>query len=656
MSDFRKKYGLQPAASAITAKQNGGDRVVEVVEDDSRQPQAATDFRSKYGIGKKEAPAKGPRGGPVSLSGLPGRFWDELVSPPENNSAKAMFETMDAAGGYVRSGIAEAAKRLATLGQNGFDTKKAAAYAGNPLAMLLAGAGEGLGPETWRDVRHGKAPSMRQHLADAGMDGVGGAVTGFAADVITDPMNAMFAGVTKVKPTNISPWNALAQNAMQPIAPITSAVSAMRPVGNAIQNLGKRVFRMPFKNADARVALKFRGAEGKVGPHEYSNYLFNDGQYRTGGFRKTNQEIKADLKGLKQGSFERMRGETGDLPDIDLSPEFTRAREAAGKQAVADRTDEIFDMVGQRTDRKTKKAQKPAEPNQLATADDIDRLDTEALLKRQEAYRRAGEMLKDPAAKQYFEILARQAQDAFERTTKANLRRGVRGGKNQLEDTVSRLKEAMPELAGMIDENHARFASGDQEAALKFFDQIINDGLHGPRTAEDFQGLITTYGRNAAGSEPMKSSGFIETNRVNTKTANNMGVRKDLSEILEDKVMDAAEAAQGTLAGHEAVGRFKQAKRDYGLLARGEPEALKTLEQAEKAPMFSKLDALAAATIPFKPVVGLPWAAAKGFQMLNRLPRVGTGVGMLLNETGKSNIWDNMVRRGLLDQALREEQ
>lgn len=176
MSELLKKYGVQPAASTAT-KQNGGDRVVEAAKDDSRQPQAATDLLAKYGVAKpaeQEKPGRGPKGGPVkSAWELPGRFWDDLTTPPENSSAKAMMQTMDSAGGYVRSGLADVAKRIATLGQNGFDLKKAAAYGGNPIAALLAGGGEGLSTEDWKATRSGNAPSLRKHLADAGAERAG---------------------------------------------------------------------------------------------------------------------------------------------------------------------------------------------------------------------------------------------------------------------------------------------------------------------------------------------------------------------------------------------------------------------------------------------------------------------------------------------------
>ena len=605
---------------------------------ESRDPQADDDILGKYGVGKKadvvpKGDGRGPMKGPVkSVTELPGSFWDALTSPPEDAGAKAMFESMNAMGGYVRSGVAEAAKRIASLGQ------------------------EGIGSEAWKKTRQGNAPTTDAYLP-ADMPGRG--IVGFAGDVVSDPFNSVLGGPKYLtKPQRPSVWNALLMNAKEPVQPLLGAGSLLlrNPISSGLREAGKRVFRMPFKNADARVSLRFRGAEDKFGPRPYSDYLWNEGDPLTGGFRKTNQELKGDLKGLKQEAYQDMVTEMGPVGDIDLAPKFTEARTNAGDRAIQDERYRIQQLAAEKAVNDIKSRQPKPDGSIPITEAEAARLEAEVAKARAKAYSDALDAFEDPVAREYFSMMASRAEDAFAKTQKKRFRQGIRGEANEREAAIAALKEAVPDLAGMIDENAHRFSTGDQKAAVEFFDQVINDAFAGPRSVDEFQGLTTTYGRNAAGSEPMKSSGYVEGNRVNSKTANNMGVRKNLADLLVDHVEAAATKAEGSLeAGSAARERMLDAKRRYSIMARGEPEALKTIEQAEKAPIFSKIDAFTAASVPFKPWLAVPWMAAKSSQVLNRFPRAATGTGKLLNDVGRSGLWDSMLRRKLLDEATIED-
>jgi hypothetical protein len=48
-------------------------------------------------------------------------------------------------------------------------------------------------------------------------------------------------------------------------------------------------------------------------------------------------------------------------------------------------------------------------------------------------------------------------------------------------------------------------------------------------------------------------------------------------------------------------------------------------------------------------------AATKGLDELRKSPRLATGSGMALNRAAQSNIWDNMLRRGLLNSSLQKQ-
>jgi hypothetical protein len=476
---------------------------------------------------------------------------------------------------------------------------------GMELLQRLRSLGkEGLGAEEWKNALKGEAKSIPEHLGDMGYGPLVKYGAGLPLSAVSDPMGGFMSGAGyAAKPARAaSVWNALKQ-----VLPEGADTGRIAPIGGAIRKAGEKAYEAVFRGANKNVKA-YRGAES-LPDNAFSQMMWNGGDPLIGGFSKSNQEIADQATAVRKGKWDNLKSLWEDVPDVDLAPSVTEQAKYAGEQAAANEAERLHAFA-----------------DKLEEAGKTD----------------AADALRNQATDEDFlGGIARKAEDEHVYDFKNQAMESLKKGRHSRQDTVDQLKEIAPQFADDIEENAKRFMTGDRQAAEEWFTKFLDDVTAGPRSIDDTHALGAAYSRKAAGSESMGTNVYKkDTAKYPTKNVSAAKSRKTIDEILESAIDEAGAASP------DAV---KAAKQDYMLARRGEMGLAKTAKKADNAPvasqamMFGLLEGLK------HPIHAVATLGAKGTGLLQKSPRFGTGTGILLNNLGKSNIWDNMARRAMID-------
>lgn len=218
------------------------------------------------------------------------------------------------------------------------------------------------------------------------------------------------------------------------------------------------------------------------------------------------------------------------------------------------------------------------------------------------------------------------------------------GSKNKMarQKGIEVLAQSAPELSDIILKNGKHLAnSGTRPGMVSFYHNLIDDLAEGPRGLEGLQDLKVAQQQAAAASQTgnpyTHNQGFSAPKTAEAQAAGEFG--NTIDDITDMKLNDSSARAAD--------------KSSYSTLRRGVPGALRVIRQEEGRP---KLGTLAPFVILEELLRGNPKTAAaalavKGGDMIRKSPRAATGTGKLLNQAGKSNVWDNMLRKQLLNSS-----
>lgn len=573
------------------------------VEDDQRETAGTSSILAKYGVPpQREANTEPPR--PKRDPSLPwympneGSWWDAIKSEatkPLDPSAKAMVESLGYAGGLTRNAVMELVKRGASFGT------------------------EGLGADEWKRTLKGQATPMPEQLRKSfGLGPVMSNVVGLPGSVVLDPAaSALSGGIVKgagpgvaelatnaggkiapgmassigdlAEQAAVAPalnWkNALIQNAAQPVAPL-------RPIGTMLKNAGRKIYGNVFRRADADTVAKYGRS---LGDKPLSDLLWNEipGEHPNplvGGFKKSNPEIGDQITGLRKDVGSQIGQEIKDAGGgeaFDLAPNLEEGVVAAQREKIASKVP----MVGAK-----------GQPLDPAVRDQV----IDAMLAEQPHWT-------------------------------DHLKKQLAGPKQHRQEALDLLKEHAPDFAETIEKNSSALTrSGDKEDALRFFNGLVDDLSEGPRTLDEWANVKTAMQNKAARNQQMGADIYARNRLPSTYKSAEASGAADVGDVIDqtaNKAMDDANI-------------LPDLKLKYAALKRGEWPMWKEINKAEAAQPLSKLDMLMMA---IKPHELLPMLAAKAGSVVAKSPRMGTGTGMLLNNMGKSSVWDNMLRQNILD-------
>jgi hypothetical protein len=461
---------------------------------------------------------------------------------------------------------------------------------------------EGAGKEDWKNALKGRAKSVPENLENYSPLVKYG--VGIPAMLATDPLGGFMSGASYAsKPARAaSVWNALKQ-----VAPEGAETARIAPIGGAIRKAGERAYKAVFRGADKNVKA-YRGAD-HLPDDAFSSMMWNDGDPLVGGFSKSNQQVADQATTVRHQLWDRLKSMWEGVPDIDLAPAVTKDAQEAGQMAAQ---------------------KEAARLHQFA-----DKLD-------EAGHADAASTLRNQATDEDFLAqVARKAEDDHVFGLKNEIMDGLKRGRNSREDTVAKLKELAPDFADDIDENARRFVTGDRQAAEEWFTKFLDDVVAGPRSVDDTHALGVAYSRKASGSEPMQTNIYKkETTKFSPKNVSAAKSKKTIDEIIENAIDEA---------GGPAAGGLQTAKDAYKVARRGELGLMKTAKKADNAPVASQAMVFGLLEGLKHPIHAVATLGAKGAGLLQKSPRFGTGTGMLLNNLGKSNAWDNLARKAMIE-------
>lgn len=536
---------------------------------------------------------------PLSLFGLPlgsiaapdkRKSWGQTLTnsfTKEDPGSKTLSQSLGFLGGATRTAARELINRVSSLGQ------------------------EGAGAEDWKRTLKGDAPPTSEILKRHGYEGLIPSAVGMVTDAAADPLASVMAGAQLEKPLAQSAWSAMKMqaNAANPLAPLG-------PVAAGLRGAGRRVFRLPFSGVDAEIATKYKGslarpsipgvleevADGRPSNWQggmemtsppvaadnpdrlYSDWLWNNGQPKTGGFSKPNAEIGQDLTRLKNEAGVKlgdMRSAEG-LPDINLAPDLR-------KNAM------------------------DAQMEKLGLGGDPDQ-----------------------AASQLLAIIGKGGKTPEVKDELQWVSDSLRGSKSEREAAISLMKESAPALADVIERNGRNLAfSQERDAALGSLDAILSDLGEGARSVSDTAKLATSYRHAAQGSSAFQGNQYQKGARYNEGKLADKATGESIADIADHAVVDTTGNAP----------EYNATKRDYALAARGEVPGIRAVKKAIERQPLSKLDMLMMLARPDKLAA---WAGAKAGQTLETSPRIATGTGMALNKLGSTSLWDTILRQKMM--------
>ena len=411
-----------------------------------------------------------------------------------------------------------------------------------------------------------------------------------------------------------------------------------KPVGDAAQSAGKKTFDRAFNKANHRVRA-FRDSEYR-GPTEVSDIFWNKGRPTLSG-KMSNTEINNAVDKNLRADYAVKRSITDSVKDLeDIAPGITSEKTTYVDDTLNNHLKNIEEGPVLKA---TKQANASTDVLKLMgkTDDEINSFIKETI----EKARKKGQAAKEKflANKDLVDQFKKEAEDSFSINYSKTILDKL-DAPNARARILGQLREKMPGFSSEIDRAEKLFKLGSKEEAKQQISKLIDFGLVGPRSLTEIDELAAALGQKASGSKKLfKSNSYEKNARVTETDAFNMKSSGNLRDLVRNRI----EATHGK----EALDRFNEASQRYGAMARGATEVEKATKHAETTPLTSLVKtflftrALAHPTPQNLAEAVIPTTA----QMLNKRPRVSIGLGNILNDLGKSNYFDQMLKQqGLL--------
>lgn len=544
---------------------------------------------------KEEAPAAG---GKKSFLGI---SYD-----PEKNDFKNKGVLSTIGKEFTKTPDPSAKAMFETLGYPG----GLVSDAGAELLSRAFGSG-GLGKSEWVNALKGHAKGAPEHLKDAGYGKLVQYGVGLPYAALTDPLGGFIGSRGMEEAASPS----LAQAATQTRPGVGEVEAAGQPVSSLLQKAARTLYGAPFKKADAEVVSKFKNGT-RAGSKPFSDQLWNEGNPLVGGFSKSNPEIGEQITNLRKETGQdignRIREAGGD-EEVHLAPELENNIRKEIEESIPEPKLSEKEMEGISLLPPESQAQAKAIMTQAAKAEAVKQVDPGTWLK------------------------------------------NLLGSKNKesRSQAIRILADSAPDLAGVIEDNAKHLAnSGSRDGILSFYNGLIDDMVEGPRSLEGLQDLKISMQNAAARNQQMGANQYARNALPNAAKTAEMHAAEQVGKVI-DQIIDES-------LGSSAASSADKAR--YSALRRGELPAWRAIQTQQSRPALSKLDLLlglggaaGAAEATHSPGTIAALAAAKGVDELRKSPRFATGSGMALNRAAQSNIWDNMLRRGMLNSALQKQ-
>jgi hypothetical protein len=184
---------------------------------------------------------------------------------------------------------------------------------------------------------------------------------------------------------------------------------------------------------------------------------------------------------------------------------------------------------------------------------------------------------------------------------------------------------------------------------IDFYNGLIDDLRQGPRTLDGLQDLKVSMQNVAARNQQMGANQYARNALPNVRKTADMHAASQLGDVIDGIVDNTLGADAGAAAARD--------KALYSAVRRGEVPAWRAVQQAQvKRPLGTLANfALGEAALTRDPKTAAAAGLTKLFDYIVHSPRAATGIGMGLNRAAKSNVWDTMLRRGLLNNALQNQ-
>lgn len=461
------------------------------------------------------------------------------------------------------------------------------------------------GSPSWSAARKGEAPSMPEVLQRQGLGPVASNVIGLPVQALTDPTSSIMMGAGSLKSfgkPNV--WSALKQNVGQNI-PGANAISA------GLEKTGKSIYRMPFLKVEKEMASY--ADSGRYKPYEYADTMMDRG------VKGSARAQKEQLENFREGAREKYVSATEGY-EADLAPRATTEGLAAADEAV--------EKYIQQSTQGYKDA---------LIANGMDEVEAEAkALQDVESPLRVKAQDPDDAD---FKIIREDGEDAYKVNLKSKLRAGLAGEKHLRQRTLEKLKEYIPsQFHETVTKLTSKLDGPEREVAQKGLDDIINTTMAGPKNLADLDDMAAQFGMKAAGSDQMSSNVYKATSKKSTGKASAAKTGSGMKGVIKEQLTP------------EDLATFEEGRREYGLWARGKRPAFTVLDNAVSTPAITAVDGLLLGANQLPAV-----AVKKGIQGLRAYPQISSRIGLGLRGASKTNIWDNMARSALLNQAREEE-
>lgn len=561
---------------------------LELLELELQQAEAEAAAEAESGGSKPKGPAAGR--GSATLQD----YKDALPQVPMK-ALEATGRIMDFVGGLTRTGVMEAMERAKSYGT------------------------KGVGAENWQRAVEADAKSFQEYLPEVGFKkGLGTAVGGFAADMLTDPLSFTTA-LSKVPKAlkGANTWGDVARATVLNNDAV-SMLQAPFNVAKGVKAMGRNIYRMPFGNVA-------KDMSSYVDASRYKPYEAIDELYESGVSGST-QDLKDAFKSRQNAAYDYYRDAT-DGYAADLAPKVTQERALFAEEQVES-------YIG---------AQKKKAYEQ-ATAGGLDEGDAKAFADQIEnALRTAASDENDAFFKQFRE----QASDKYGADLKETLRNNIAGEPNQRRKAISMLKERLhPQFHNEVDKITKKLDGSEREVALKEIDALMNTGFAGEKTLADLDDIAAGYGLKASGSDAFGTNVYKASGKKETRKALASNTGSNVKGVIDE-----------TLPLENRV-QYKTGKREYGKWARSKKEFLKAIERSEGVPLMTNTDAainlLGAGALLGGETTVSPWllgisALRSGNRSLRNFPELSSKVGQGFNKASRLNLWDNIARRGAID-------
>jgi hypothetical protein len=524
-------------------------------------------------------------------------WYTKLLQGPPTVKSNSFAPALGWAGGMVSTGIDEVLNRVKTKGA------------------------EGAGGENWNAARKGGARGMPEVLQErAGMSPTMSMLVGLPIQAVTDPFSSLGMGAMVGKMPKTSVWSAMKQNVGQNI-PFANAISS------GLEKGAKFSYRQPWRAVEKEM-------ESYADADRYNRWEFAD-TLMDHGVKGSARKQKAAIEDLRKGAREKYMEATEGYR-ADMAPEVTQEAAAAGNEHAAKSIARIKKAAAQKAE-----AQAAAKIDEAKAAGVVFSPEEEAAALEKftgEYVARNAMSAEDEAtlAKEFFE----EGEDAFKAQLKSKLNASFAGEANARAKAVQQLRALLPEqFSNEISQLAKKLDGPEREVALKSISDMINTGLSGEKKLADIVDTASEFGMKAAGSDQLSSNVYKTTAKKSTAKASASKTGSNTKDFIREQMSP------------EDLATFENERRNYGLWARGKKAAVTVLDNSLSRPLLTGTDLGLMATGALS-----PWAlavpAAKKISDISRYyPQVTSQVGLGLRGMSKTNLWDNILREAILNEA-----